>query len=63
MKPRAWWETPLTPNYVRAKDDGGSVAIHHLADADLRRIGKAWTEELLAKAQRRRVAGKRKGER
>jgi hypothetical protein len=44
--------TPTTPNFI--KTPYGVIPIAELSDGVLKSIGKAWTEELLKKAQVRR---------
>lgn len=43
---------PSVPNFIRY--DGGTIPIADFSDEDLREIGAAWIEELIALAQKRR---------
>jgi hypothetical protein len=43
---------PKVPNFLRY--GGGTIDVAHVADEYLRELGAAWTEELIANAQRRR---------
>jgi len=49
---------PQRPNFIQRPKSGGerqsSVSIADLSDADLERIGKAWTEKLIEDAHERR---------
>ena len=46
---------PRTPNFLRFEDPGhGSIPIEDVAEKDLRKIGKLWTEELIERAEERR---------
>ncbi len=47
---------PRVPNFLR-QTDGSSLPIEALADKDLQKIGEAFTEELIKKAQNRRQKG------
>jgi hypothetical protein len=50
---------PSLPNFLRSTRDGVVLDIADASDESLREIGAAWTEELVAHAQRRRGARKR----
>lgn len=53
IKVKAAIEIPMLPNYL--KYDGGRIDIKDIPDDDLRKIGFAWTEELMKCAQKRRL--------
>lgn len=57
QRPQLTYEIPSTPNFilVRGRVDL-SIPIADVPDADLRKIGAAWTERLVEKAQQRRKA-------
>lgn len=44
---------PMLPNFLRSSKDEGPVLfpLSAFSEADLRRIGQAWTEALIAKAK------------
>ncbi len=46
---RAKIEVPRVPNFILY--DGGKFRLGELSDEDLRRIGVAWTEALIARAE------------
>ena len=46
-------ETPSVPNYIR-RTDGQMMPLSAFTDDALREIGAAWTEGLIANAQRQR---------
>lgn len=54
IKVRALIEVPRVPNFIRY--DGGGFRVGELTDEDLRRIGVAWTEALIARAEEQRAA-------
>lgn len=54
-------QLPMTPNYIRLSA-GGNIDIASLTEAELREIGKAWTDSLVAKAMARKVAPTSGGE-
>ena len=45
---------PHVPNFLR-RSDGTTFPIDGLTDEGLREVGKAWTEALVARAQKRRA--------
>lgn len=47
-------QTPKVPTNLRMSD-GQTMPIEGVTDDGLRKIGEAWTEELIAKAHRRRA--------
>ena len=49
--------TPRIPNFLK-QTDGTMLPIEAIADSGLRKIGEAFTEELIEKAQKRRVKEK-----
>ena len=53
-------ETPRVPNFLHMTD-GQTIPIQGITDEGLREIGEAWTEELVAKAQRQRAAPQEDG--
>jgi hypothetical protein len=46
-------QTPFVPNFLRMTD-GQMLPLSAVGDAGLRRIGKAWTEELIRRAAEQR---------
>ena len=54
-------DTPMTPNFLRMKGQDVGIPIGVFTDADLRNVGRAWTEELIAKAQERRKTQRKSG--
>lgn len=54
---RGWEElaVPGVPNFIRRPEDDFPIPIAELSDTQLRRVAKAWTDELLRKARERRV--------
>jgi hypothetical protein len=50
-------KTPRVPNYIflDGLHEGAKVGIEHLSEAQLRAVGEAFTDELIAQAKRRRV--------
>lgn len=48
-------DVPRVPNYVRTP--GGRVAVGEMPEEDLRALAHAWTENLLANAERQRREG------
>ena len=53
-------EAPVVPNYF-VMSNHLTIPIEGVTDEDLREIGEAWTEELIAKAQRRRATPQEDG--
>lgn len=43
---------PITPNFLHV--DGTAIPIANVSEAGLQAVAKAWTEDLLAKAKRKR---------
>ena len=46
-------EVPRVPNFILY--DGGKFRVGELSDEDLTRIGAAWTEALIARAEEQRA--------
>lgn len=55
-------ETPMVPNFLRLSD-GQSVPLCAVTEDGLREIGKAWTEELIRRAQEQAEARKQEADR
>ncbi len=53
IKVRAKIDVPRVPNFILY--NGGKFFVGELDDEDLRRIGVAWTEALIARAQQQRI--------
>jgi hypothetical protein len=51
------YHLPKPPNFIRRVSDDFPVPYGELSDAEIRKVGKAWTENLLARAQEQREAG------
>ncbi len=49
--------TPRIPNFLK-QTDGSMLPIEAIADSGLRKIGEAFTEELIEKAQKKRAKNK-----
>ncbi len=53
-------KTPRIPNFLHMAD-GHSLPIEAITDEGLREIGEAWTEALIAEAQKRRATPQEDG--
>lgn len=53
-------EVPRVPNFLRIPKTDGTVSVAHLDDESLRKVGAAWTEALLKRANEIRYAPKAK---
>jgi len=45
---------PKTPNFIRCSGSDSPVPVQDFTDEDLERIGKAWTNDLIANATAKR---------
>lgn len=45
---------PMTPNFIRRKDDDFPIPVQEFTDAELLEIGNAWIRDLMIKAQNKR---------
>lgn len=48
------YDLPKAPNFIRRKDDNFPVPYGELSDAQIRKVGKAWTDALLKRAREQR---------
>ena len=52
-------QVPTVPNFLAVHTGNtrhtNSIAVHQLSDADLRRIGQAWTDKLIERARLKRT--------
>ncbi len=51
-------KTPSVPDFVRLAFSDGVIPIQDLSEDELRQIGEAWTQELVAKAIRKQLAAR-----
>jgi hypothetical protein len=53
-------KTPRVPSYLQSNPEGMTFHVSDISDDDLRKIGEAWTVELIKHAQFCRLHGKPK---
>ncbi len=51
-------QIPQGPNFLRYADDSGALPLSAFSDDDLRRVGRAMTENLLTRAAEQRKLAK-----
>jgi hypothetical protein len=57
-------QMPTIPNFIKTEFDGREaiIPIFHVSEANLRKIGEAWTEALVAQAQKLKLKSQQQQE-